>query len=553
MSAREAPPATRKLRPAVRWAVAGLAALPALHLAPFDFDRGAALLFVPFVVLTVLGRAPAPASALPRADRLLLVALALAAFAGTVFSPHWAASLSLIAAWLWTLAIPTGLHRLRPGALEAGALLAGAAAGGVLGILLVSVKALEPDLSAFPVYGNPRLMGLHLLCGALASMALLSFHARSRGERVASASLTLALCTGLFWTGGRAPVLGLAAGGAALLWSSPPESRVRRGLHLTLLTLTALAFSFAIPPLGAAAGIGGAWERSSAATSLAALSSGRLDFWRVTLRHALEAPWFGHGADAYNFIRPKQDGNQPHNFLLQWFVDFGVFGALPLALLVAHAWFRGAAQSRAAGGGALAARCGWACLTGLLVAGLLDGVFYHAIVLVPLVFFLGLMLSSNRVDDPAERPPLVAKAVWTASLGGAALLLALHHYLYFSLIAAPPESPRAPAARLLRVFPCTTNALWRWLEAWKEHEPEASVEWASWATTHSHVPAIYHAFVGKMLLDRGDLAGAEKAYRLARATTHHTSRAHFDRILSLLAKARAEDAAPAAAAPPDSR
>lgn len=544
MNSESSQPLVPSVRSSFRWAATALALLPALHLAPLDFDRAAVALFVPFILLGLRrDAAPSPVAA-ERVDRVCLGALAVAATLGMAFSTHWAASAALLATWIWTLAIPLVLHRFRPSEAETRVTLLGVAAGGLVGILLVIAKTAYGADTMFPVYGNARLMGLHLLCGSLAVMALLVLRAGNRTERAVLLGLALILWTALFWTGGRAPMLGLAAGAAACLWANAPVSRGRRACLLFLLAASALAASLAVPPLGAAAGAQGAWERSTT-SSLASISSGRLDFWAVAFRDALESPWWGRGADAYNFLRPRQDGNQPHNFLLQWFQDFGAVGAVALVLLIARAWRRGLYCAKGEAEHAFTARAGWAGLCGLLVTGLLDGVFYHAIVLLPLAFFLGAIPASVKGAEPRSATAGAARPLaWI--LGPAALLICLHQFLFISLLSPTPPSPNDPAPWLLRRFPSTTNALWRWLDVWQTRDPALALDWADWASRHSNAPAIYHAFAGKMAITRGDLQSAESAYAQAVATTHHTARAHYTRVLDLVRKAREEQAAASA-------
>jgi O-antigen ligase len=477
-------------------------------------------------------------------DRLCALVLAASVALSTALSSHWAASLALVAAWFWTLAIPLALHRLQPRDGETRLLLIGLALGGLVGAALVFVKS-GSGPAPFPLYGHARLMGLHLLASSLAALVLLTLLPCSRRERLLIGALAFGLCAGLFWTGGRAPILGLVAACLACLWSDSPQLRPARAFYLVTILGLGLLASFFVPPLGAAGGLQSAWERTSATTSLSGVSSGRLDFWSIMLRHALEAPWIGHGADSYNFLRPRQDGNQPHNFLLQWFGDFGVTGLLAASALIGRAWWRGARRARGPAAVGLSSRCGWIGACGLLTAGLLDGVFYHAIVLLPTALFLGLLpASANHAVHPSKTTgPCVPPRFALMSLSVAALILAAHQYLFFSLLASPPDSAKAPAPRLLRIFPSTTNSLWRWLEHWKQADPKTSLEWARWAQHTSHAPALYHEFAGRLWIAHGNLDAAEAEYHAGLLVTHHTGQAHFKRILNLIAQARREASA----------
>ncbi len=70
------------------------------------------------------------------------------------------------------------------------------------------------------------------------------------------------------------------------------------------------------------------------------LTTGRINMWSITLSAVKAAPWFGLGPYGYFFIPDRPNiFDHPHNFILQFLVEWGAVGAsLLLALLAYLAW-----------------------------------------------------------------------------------------------------------------------------------------------------------------------------------------------------------------------
>lgn len=134
--------------------------------------------------------------------------------------------------------------------------------------------------------------------------------------------------------------------------------------------------------------------------------SDRIDIWIHALRAIVERPWFGYGPEGYiasQCCNPHVA--QPHNFILQFLLEFGVIG---VALMIATGW----SMVRACGGweslwtdlrggdAGLLAVC--AVLAGFFAYALVDGLFYHAIPLTHFALFAALFFAGMGRSNVAH-------------------------------------------------------------------------------------------------------------------------------------------------------
>lgn len=535
--------------PPAAWAVAVVAAvLPFLANLPIDFDRLAPVAVLPALWLGRKYRPADPGNAPARKiDRALFTAAVGVAILSAILGPHPAPSIVGTASWAWILAGAFLARRLAANTRALRVLLAGITFGATLGCLAVWAQWVEgTPINAFPHYGHGRLFGLHMMVGTMTALAWVVLTPAQSIERMLGYVVAVINCGGMLWSGGRAPLIGVAAGLALWFWRSGPAERrfLVRGVPMVLLggaLLSCLRWS-PEPYLG----WWGALARTSAATSVDALSSTRLSFWQVTWHEILQEPWIGHGADSYRFIIPKQDGNQPHNWILQFLLDLGVLGAGPLSLLLLRQAHRGLVGNRAdCDAGASAARRAIAGgLVACLAAGLLDGVFYHAVLLLPAALLAGMAGSTH--GESTGHPGRTLRPGWLCLVASGALL-GLHSYLVACLAFPPaPTGPDAPAARLLRIYPSTTFGLEGWLNTWRATQPDAVLEWSLWAQRHSDNPAQFHVYAAVLYANRQDFTSATREVEAAMLKAHWTSLA---KLKSLLAATRAAQAQ-AEASPP---
>lgn len=167
-------------------------------------------------------------------------------------------------------------------------------------------------------------------------------------------------------TGGRAGYL--AWGGAGVLLC---VVRWRRGLVLLPGAVLLLAVCFPAAADRMLRGFGVTGPGGDLGTNADVVTSGRSEFWPYIIREISEAPLIGHGTQgtarsgltAFMMTRIEGGATWAHSAYLEWLVDHGVFGLVPVLLFyLLMLWHGGTCFAhspdslfRAAGGMALAA------------------------------------------------------------------------------------------------------------------------------------------------------------------------------------------------------
>lgn len=557
-------------RRATLWLSGAMVVLPLLQSLPIDFDRTAPLLLLLPAIWTGREEFSHAASGLlhsPPWTRIAMLMVVLSSVASIVFSTHAAASMTTAASWiLLGAAALIGGQAVRHDRQAHRTLLAGLALGAALGTSAVWLLWLTGGRGAIPLYAHHRIFGLHVLVGTMATTGLV-VGSGTRGRRLLWLAVGAVTWGAALWSGGRAPLVALAGGLVAWAFFRPTDRKplviaasfqLIAGLALSAAFWTPraeLGWWHAFARTAAAAGSGGSVE-----VKVSALTSTRSDFWRESAQHALTSPWIGHGPDAYRFLTPKLDGQQPHNFVLQLWLDVGIIGALPALLLLANLLLRGWSRVRRDEVPAIAP---WsALLTTLVLAGLLDGIFYHVLTLLPAMLAAAVVFLATRstadvrsevpaselqdqralsgsmgprsVTTPTGVPRRPARApslgrepgvLPHAFVGFAIVILSFHAYLFHALVVgAPPSSTNSIAARALRIFPSTTFGLWTWLDDWYRKSPDTALDWARWAQTRATNPVIFHLRAAQYLHLRGEDVQASEELRVAETKAHSLTR-----------------------------
>lgn len=517
------------------WFAGALAALPLLLMLPLDFDRcGAFVLLLPALWA---GRSElAQAFARVRGGPAWLKLSAGLAGAGValavIFARQFAPSLATAASWI--LLAGAGLVAGQCAANDAHAgrrMLAGLALGTAAGTLVTWLWWVSTGRDAVPLYPHPRILGLHTLSGAIASLALWAHPDTRRAGKTLWLGAGTLTWGGLLWSGGRAPLLALAVAIPCWIFFSPAAQRRKLLGGAALLLGAGLALSAAFwtpnPELGWWHAISRTASAASAG-SVSRLSSTRSEFWLATMQRAEKSPWLGYGPDSYRFLTPKLDGEQPHNFVLQAWLDLGLVGAIPLLALLGAVLVLGWKRAGRLGAGAPLA---WlAVLTASLAAGLLDGVFYHLLAFLPAVIAFGVALGLVGADSDSSPAPRAPWTLWLL-LGSASVVTLLHMGVFYVLADGPPPAPDSWTARSVRRFPSTTFGLWRWLDDWQQTHPAEALAWARWAQDRSPNPVSFHLYAARLLLLQGDRAGAEKELQAALAKAHWLMRPSLEGML----------------------
>ncbi|WP_417819034.1 O-antigen ligase family protein [Tritonibacter scottomollicae] len=184
-------------------------------------------------------------------------------------------------------------------------------------------------IGGLPGMPNVRQLGYLSVVGFAASTAFIDQPHRSSvyilGFFTASISLALAI-----WSGTRGSLIAVfaALSLSALFKKELRTSHFGGWLMASLIVGIAIAWALAIPheAFGFGRIIGSIHENYDTVNKL---SSGRGEMWAGTINKILERPIFGYGERQFQFIVPEAQGGfkQPHNFILQYLLQWGFVGA----------------------------------------------------------------------------------------------------------------------------------------------------------------------------------------------------------------------------------
>lgn len=212
--------------------------------------------------------------------------------------------------------------------------------GAVVYVLLLAIFCmLVPDPKNFPWVlrvpsaTNIRQIGNNVGILAIAPIALLLAKGKySTWQYAATFIIVFAFAT---WTGSRATILGFAIGITTGLLLVRNFTSVRNIVISAFSALAAILSSLLMPVPDPSFGL---FRLVKASGEQADPSSGRWELWAQTWQQIIQSPWIGHGAGRYTKQMNLQYGtewNHPHNFMLQYFYDWGFVGGLVALLLLA--------------------------------------------------------------------------------------------------------------------------------------------------------------------------------------------------------------------------
>ncbi|NRB42703.1 MAG: O-antigen ligase family protein, partial [Pseudomonadales bacterium] len=109
-------------------------------------------------------------------------------------------------------------------------------------------------------------------------------------------------------------------------------------------------------------------------------STGRTNIWKAALSAADESPWLGLGPNGYLFIDDRPYGIQPHNLIVQFYVEWGVVGGGMFILLLLFSVYFGGRILLYKSMGEIPVVYHAAALIILVLSllGLLDGTYFHS-------------------------------------------------------------------------------------------------------------------------------------------------------------------------------
>lgn len=529
-------------RPAIALALT-MALLPFLLHLPIDTDRAIPLFLLPAIWLAWKLTRP-----ITRFDYGLLVWTLVAMISSALCSAHVARALVMTSAVIWTIAGALTARKLATSwpAVRLG--LIGMLAGAVIGVVMVR-WGVGAQSMFFPTYWSARLFGGHQFVGCLAGLGLLIIPPEKYRLKPLVILATAIAFTGLAWSGSRAPVAGLAVFIGLWFWKGSSNDRRALWIWVPLLSVAGLVFSYPLGQPYPQLGWWDAFQRTVHASGVESISSDRSKFWQVVWNHIGQSPWIGHGADGYRFIHPSQNGNQPHNMLLQWLLEFGLFGAIPiiLGLIRGLAPLQQARVSPEPTAGQSGNIWAAAALAGALIYGCFDGVFYHMVIFMPVAVIAG--FAWGRRPLPMNHAPIGwvdrGRGLFGYILVAAASLLVLHNWLYLKLLKDHTVQPQSIPAKILRGFPSVTYGLQNWTEAWRPTRPELAMAWIKWAQTVSTEQNIFHAHAAQIYLYEKNFEAAEAELWQC---LHKGPAVEQDDILKLISQVQASAQARKAAA-----
>lgn len=234
----------------------------------------------------------------------------------------------------------------------------------------------------FPMSGHARHAGYNMFVAVLAAMGLL-LGSRALKSAVLSVVALLLLASCLFWLGGRAAVLSVLVGAIISVWMLRPKvSQAKVGLLVVLLAASVFIAEKASQfPFN---GLSSSVSRSVNAEDLNGLSSSRIAIWEQSLEQ-MQGHWLlGFGSQAYLFLPDKvaPKTSSPHNFLVQFLLEWGLLGTLVICFVLAILAYK-ARCLLAVKRERLASPQAWyltavvAIVVGLVFHALLDGTLYH--------------------------------------------------------------------------------------------------------------------------------------------------------------------------------
>ena len=229
---------------------------------------------------------------------------------------------------------------------------------------IYSFVAIDP-----PIYRNIRHFNYDLML-AIGCLYLLLI--RGRIGLLFFGLLFLCLSVASIWSGGRGQLLALFALFVLLFGSGFYR-------HAAFGTILIIFSAFLVYMSGETALIHGSLDRTIQSSSLDAVSSGRWDIWKTTWNAALEGGWLGYGADAFRYYDFEQSFViQPHNSILQFFIEYGFLGLAASVFFFWWASFTCLKQVFSRSNNRLERGLASFVIT-MFGYSLVDGIFYHAI------------------------------------------------------------------------------------------------------------------------------------------------------------------------------
>jgi hypothetical protein len=321
--------------------------------------------------------------------------------------------------------------------------------------------------------------------------------------------------TVLFWSGGRGSIVaGLLIG--VCLWGLVKRHRAQVAKAFVSAIILGALLSLCFPVASESMGFWRFLFRTGAVDA-DRFTSGRVMFWLTSLAAWRQDPWLGLGPDATTFILAPFGHIQPHNFVVQALVEWGLVGTAAFIVLLGGGLITAGRRTIRERDTALRASRAVATsyLVGMAALGLLDGVFYHArpLALVAAAAAMALLPAEDGLSRRYALSREVRLGVRVSSLG--VLLLVFVHALSVKAVWSPGvPAPNSVRTTFIQAFPTTASLreTAAWAQAWAVDDPEAARAWARWGSQHAVLPWFYLQLEADLLLQRGKVEEAEALF-----------------------------------------
>ena len=216
----------------------------------------------------------------------------------------------------------------------------GSATFGLLIIGFVSLVGISSDYNwifSLPGFTNIRHSG-YFLMPAIALSTWMIFSSSGRAKYIHT--FLLAMNFGFaIWIGSRGPLIvyGVLLIPAMLLFVHVyPRAKFVSGMSITAALLAGILMSqtIPVPNYNNFNALARFWNADASVDSF---SSGRTELWRDTLKAISQQPFLGHGGNQFRQQIPaaRNSSNHPHNSILQFTYEWGLFGALAMCGIIA--------------------------------------------------------------------------------------------------------------------------------------------------------------------------------------------------------------------------
>ncbi len=222
---------------------------------------------------------------------------------------------------------------------------------------------------------------------AAGTAALIAFFAAGTRIPFGRAPLWLALTVllaFLFWMGGRGSTFSVLAAVILLAFALRIMGAKSRGLWLAFASSVALGLLLSewltvFHWNGVIDYMATRTTEAVESQDLNVFGSGRIDIWRTSWASVREHLLFGLGPNGYWFMPNRIYGAQPHSFLVQFLLEWGIVGALLFLGLLLYGFWRGFLEHVVQARGELdvVSLSAGTIIVVLTVHGLVDGTYYH--------------------------------------------------------------------------------------------------------------------------------------------------------------------------------